>query len=551
MRTSLLALGLAALALAFAARADEMSGNDKLRLLYSQRFTFNRDGLPLVTVELMDGQSTVRLSADDSLRVLPDGDGGSEISGADAWTITAEGTKPAKLRYWIVVSRQAADADVATWKQRGYTVKTFETGVVFGVQGDVIDSRELLLGVAPEADEAAAGRAAKALSAKWKLDDPSIYPELVDRPHGTLVAKDGKGAEIRNEGVLWFAAGASGTNDADATITVADVVHGGGGSQVDAEKKETRKYFGRVYVTLGLDGTLTVVNAVPEDRLLAGLVPSEMFPDAPREALKAQAVAARDELLAKIGTRHFVDPYLVCSSQHCQVYGGAGLEDARTSKAVADTRGEVLLRDGGGLIQAYYSASCGGFSENNENIWGTAPDPSLRGHLDGLGADAKALKKFAAGITDDNIGAFLAADEGAAFCGKTKYAKNRYRWTVTETAAKLDAQVAADYPDVGAVKELVPLTRGVSGRIRSLKIVGAKSTVTVEGDLKIRRLFGGLRSTLFVVKSDAKSWTFEGAGFGHGVGMCQTGAIGMAEGGYKYQKILEHYYPGSHVSHLY
>jgi SpoIID/LytB domain protein len=202
-------------------------------------------------------------------------------------------------------------------------------------------------------------------------------------------------------------------------------------------------------------------------------------------------------------------------------------------------------------VQAYYSASCGGHSEHNEHIWGTPADPTLRGKLDALGAGAKKLAAFKAGVTDDTIADFLATPADAAFCGKTKYAKGRYRWTVRKSADELDRLVAADYPQVGEVKALTPRERGVSGRVRSLEIEGSKGKVTVDGDLKIRRLFGGLKSTLFQVSRAKGEWVFEGAGFGHGVGMCQTGAIGMAEAGYKYSKILEHYYPGSKIVRLY
>jgi stage II sporulation protein D len=549
---ALLSLGAASAALVLSARADEMSGSDKLRLLYSHRFSFTRDGLPLVTVEIMSGQSKVSLSSERGVRVLPQGDGGPEVVAGPAWTITVENPRPAKLRHWIIVAHQADDTAIATWKQRGYAPKTFESGVVFGVEGEMIDSRDTLLGIAPENDAAAAERSARAIAAKWKVET-GTFPEMIEPPRGIVSARDGKsGALVRNEGVLWFS-----PSDASGTLTVADVVHGGGGSQMGAEKRETRSYFGRVYVTVGQDGLLTVVNAIPEDRLLMGLVPSEMFPDAPAEALRAQAVAARTELLAKIGTRHFNDPYVVCSSQHCQVYGGVGLEDERTSRAVRSTRGEVLMRDGGGgLVQAYYSASCGGFSENNENIWPLPPDPTLRGHLDATGKDAKALAAFASGITDGNVRDFLAAPAERSFCGRSRYAKGRFRWRVELDASRIDAMVAAEFPAVGSVRKLEPRARGISGRVRSLAIVGTKGTVSVDGDLRIRRLFGGLRSTLFVVTSEKQGsaisrWIFDGAGFGHGVGMCQTGAIGMAENGQDYRTILRHYYRGSHVHSLY
>ena len=520
--------------------ADEMSADDKLRLLYSHRFSFTKEGFPLVTVELMHGQKTVTLAADKGLRVLPDGDGGAEIRAGTQWTVTAENTRPAEIRWWTIVSRRGTEEEAA-WKGRGYAPKSFETGIVFGVTGDVIDSRETFLGVAPAATEAAARRTADEIAKRYKVET-FVHPELVRRPEATLVARDPAGVTVKNSGVLWFA-------PIGDTLTVGDVLYGGGGAKV-AEKRATRSYRGRIYTTVGQDGTLTVVNALPENELLMGILPSEIFPDAPAAALQAQAVAARDELLSKIGTRHFLDPFLLCSTQHCQVYGGVSEENPRTSKAVADTRGEVLLRDGGGgLVPAYYSASCGGYGEHNENVWGTPPDPSLRGHLDG---DPAQLKSFAAGVTAANLRAFLDAPAERFNCGKSKWAKGRFRWQVKLEAAELDRLVAAELPQVGAVKTLDPQDRGASGRITRLLIVGDRGSATVEGELRIRRLLGGLKSSLFLVSGDrAAGFTLDGAGFGHGVGLCQTGAIGLAEGGVDYKKILLHYYPGSHVRKLY
>jgi len=540
---ALAALALVGAGVALFVRADEMSGDDKLRLLYSHRFTFTRTGVPLVTVELMHGERQVALHADQPLHVFPDGDGGAEVVAGTSWTITAEKATPAKTRFWTIVSRKAETADEATWKGRGYATHVFETGIVFGVEGDVIDSRARLLGVAPEASEAAAQRSAQALAQKWHVET-SVEPELVARPMGILVAREAGGALVKNAGVIWFAPEGEG-----GTITVENVAHGGGGARA-GEARETRAFRGRLYVTFATDGSLTIVNALPEDQLLAGIVPSEIFPDAPAEALKAQAVAARDELLAKIGTRHLLDPFLLCSTQHCQVYGGVKPEDPRTSRAVEATRGQVLLREGGGLVEAYYSASCGGFGESNENVWGTPPDPSLRGRLDALGADAQALRAFAGGVTDENLGAFLAAGE-RTFCGRGKYAKGRSRWSVHLAAADLDRLVAVEYPDVGHVRELRSVRRGVSGRIVELAIVGARGTATVNGELHIRRLLGGLKSSLFLARADGDGMILDGAGFGHGVGLCQTGAIGMAEAGHGYAQILEHYFPGSRLRKLY
>jgi SpoIID/LytB domain protein len=535
------AIALAALTHAGAARADETSTGDKLRILYANRFTFTDDGLPLITVEIVGGRDEVTLSAPGGLAVRPDGAGGSaiEVKGDKTWTITAEDTTAAEIKDWAVVATLDPDdetgvaAELKRWTARGFEPHTFEVGAVFGVDGEVIDTREVRIAI----DASAA-----TLSKKYGIS-ATTHRELVRRPSGTIVARCGD-TVVRNPSVLWFAPRAVGD-----TVSVDDVPVGAGGSQT-VTRSETRRYWGSVYVTLDADGKLVAVNAVPEDKLLAGLVPAEIFPDAPDAALRAQAIAARTELLEKIGRRNTTDPFLLCSTQQCQVYAGAGQEDPRTTRAVEKTRGIVLLRDGGGLTDVRYSASCGGHGEDNDHVWGGEADPSLRGR-----ADNASKTKFSK-IDDDEVDDFLADDADRYWCGRASKAKGRFRWTSTVSGADMDALVAKHYPKVGRVLAFEALERGASGRISRLEIRGSKATVVAEGDLHIRRLLGGLKSSLFVVKVDGKadaptSFTFRGAGFGHGVGMCQVGAIGMAEAGKTHEEILDHYYRGTHLHRLY
>ncbi|HMG19662.1 MAG TPA: SpoIID/LytB domain-containing protein, partial [Kofleriaceae bacterium] len=364
----------------------------------------------------------------------------------------------------------------------------------------------------------------------------SVQQELVRRPTGTIVARSGP-TTIRNPSVLWFQPRRPGE-----TLAVADVPTGTGGSQLETGS-EDRRYWGAVYATLDRDGALVVANAVSEDKLLAGLVPAEMYPDAPAEALAAQAIAARTELLQKIGRRNLTDPFLLCSTQQCQVYAGAGKEDPRTTRAIEATRGIVLLRNGGGMIDVRYSASCGGHGEDNDAIWGGEPDPSLRGKPD---ATTGGMSR----VTDDSIGAFL--DGGRdAWCNQGRLGKPKFRWTEKVSETELTARIATEHPEVGRVRRLVARQRGVSGRIGVLAIEGDKASAEVSGDLHIRRLLGGLKSTLFEVTRQGDSFVFRGAGFGHGVGMCQMGAIGMAAAGRSHAQILAHYYRGSHLHRLY
>jgi stage II sporulation protein D len=520
--------------------ADEFSGADKLRSIYSAEFRFTKDGLPVVPVAIAEGLDSVTIrTSPGKLRLLPEGDGGAEIRADDSWQIRASATSPSKLRYWAVVWRgpvaksQQADAELATWKGRGETVRRFEQGTLFGVGGEVIDRRESLVGVGPFTSTDLAERALERLAQKSALVHPGVFTELVDRPHGFLEAVGEKsGIRVRNEGVLWF-------------VPVDDVPIRVDGTGAGDKAKAAGSYAGRVYVTLDRHGSIAVVNAVPENKLLAGLIPAEIFPSAPEDALKAQAVAARGELLSKIGARHIGDPYRLCSQTHCQVYAGVGRETPRTTAAVEATRGEVLF-EGDDLADPVYSANCGGHGENNENAWPDMPAlPSLRGHRD---AAPRSDDPYARGITAENLAAFIDKPP-SAYCGQAKLgAGDRFRWTVTRSPAELE-NLLGKYR-LGPIKAIDVLERGVSGRARAVRVTGATRSEVIRGELRIRQAFGNLRSSLFVVGMQSGSAVFRGAGFGHGVGMCQTGAVGMAETGKSYREILRHYYPGTTLRKL-
>ena len=520
-------LMLALFGLVAGARGDELSGADKLRVVYSSQFSWTRDGLPIVTVRVMEHRPEVTLSAE-GLRVVPDGEGGPEVRGGATWKVRVVDGKPGRIVMHNVVASFAPSetdklqAELARWRAKKVQTRTFEIGALFAVKGQVLDSRRVLV--------AAAG-----------TTGGTPFPELVERPRGTVEAVDERGVVVRNDSILWFEPGPSGL------IALADVDNEHGG-------KETRKYWGKLYVTVDNAGQLAVVNAVPEDKLLAGLVPAEMSASSPPEALKAQAVAARNELLAKIGTRHLTDPYRLCATQHCQVYAGAGREDARATAAVRATRGELLVHDdSGGLVDAVYSASCGGHGEHNENVWGGAADPSLRGHLDGDAALRARLPRFAS-IGETELRAWLAMGPSpdGPWCARPKEAQVNFRWQKAIDVAALEARAG-----VGRLRELTVVERGVSGRATRMKLVGDGGAKEVRGELEIRRALGNLKSAMFVldVARDAgghvTSLSATGGGHGHGVGMCQVGAVGMAAAGHRYDEILRQYYSGAHLRKLY
>ncbi len=534
-------------------RPARAGGADEVRALYANRVGFDRRGVPLISIRIMEGQTSVTVSSKGGVRLQPFGTPSTRISGASSWTVTLRGGQAARVRHWVVLerlhgaaNRQRREKVRRRWRLRGLKVRTLEVGALFAVGGRVVDNRSTLVVTRPDPNPTVAQLNSRNLAQKLKIRT-TIHRELLRRPRGTLVARPrGTRLVLSNPSVVWFAPAKT------TPLTVKRVEYGRG---YRWHGWKDRRYLGRIYVAVDRRGKLAVVNEVPADHLLFGLVPAEIFTSAPAEALKAQSVAARGQLLAKIGTRHTIDPYLICSAQHCQVYSGVGSEHPRTTRAVRATRGQILTDAKGRLADTVYSASCGGFSESNEHVWNTPVNPNLRGRLDASAATAKRLGRFVKGITDRNIGAWLRA-RPRCWCSRTAFgAKGKFRWRRRFTQVALDRLVRKKYR-VGRVRGMKVLARGRSGRAIRLRITGTRGQAVVHGELTIRRLLGNLKSSMFrvrrVVRADGGSgFLFVGGGWGHGVGMCQTGAIGMAQAKRNVRQILKHYYRKTRLLKLY
>jgi SpoIID/LytB domain protein len=322
---------------------------------------------------------------------------------------------------------------------------------------------------------------------------------------------------------------------------------------------EARTYPGRLYATVDPRGLLALVAAVPMERLVKGVVPSEIFASAHPEALKAQAITARGEVLAKVGARHLGDPYLLCAEQHCQVYKGSGAETRATDAAVDATHGEALFArvagetfgEGPGvvsrLVDSVYSAVCGGFTEDNDVVWGGPPDPSLRGRPD-FAPNAPGMDAFASGIGAALVARFVRLSNVPSYCALAA-PPARMRWRRRFRQDEVDR--LCGNLGVGRVRSLVVEGRGVSGRAKALRVEGTDGIARVVGELAIRRRFQNLDSGMFIVERERDEWIFVGGGWGHGSGMCQTGAIGRAMSGFGYREILAWYYSGARPEKIY
>jgi SpoIID/LytB domain protein len=502
-------------------------------------------GEPLVSIRLMEGQREIAFRPRAAARVVLRGGAAVEVPAGARLTVRARRTAPAAIvHHPLLAQAPIAERDRLEVLRRGYEARgvlvlTRVVGGIYGVGGHVVDNRRELLLAVSDGSEGGARRAAAGLRDEGGAEPP-VHAEVVARPRGTL--------ELRAEG------GAP-LGEADAALYVE--VQGDAGFVVEgvehersptARAREDRAYRGRLYVTLDAQGALAAVHGVELEELLRGLVPSEMPGSSHLEALKAQAVTARSNVLAQLGTRHLTDPFMLCAEVHCQAYRGDAARTARTDEAVRATRGEALFRRSDRvLVDAVYSAMCGGHGEDNDQVWGTAPSPSLRGRPDLPGGEAA---RWARALGDEGrLRAFLAATPDA-YCRRPAAArKDRFRWTRRLSAAELDADLAP--LGVGPVRRLEITARGVSGRARLLVVEGERGRAEVAGELRIRRLLGNLPSAMFVVDREGGATVLHGGGWGHGAGMCQWGAVGRAEAGQGYREILRAYFSGAEVARVY
>lgn len=385
----------------------------------------------------------------------------------------------------------------------------------------------------------------------------------------------------------------------DASFSLSDVTIGVG---FHWERKETQTFLGTLRLVVEED-KICAINVLPVEKYLESVISSEMSATSSLELLKAHAVISRSWLLAQMEKRRRLadgansffsftrkDDELVrwydredhtifdvCADDHCQRYQGITRETSRqVAQAVIATRGEILLADGD-ICDARFSKCCGGVTEEFQYCWENIRKPYLMATRDAASSLARVGAAHGAPLPDLTVEANAERWIRScpdSFCntqdktilrqvlnGYDQETADFYRWTVDYSQEELSALVAGNLRlDLGRIVDLVPVERGTSGRISRLRIVGTEKTFTIGKELEIRRVLSRthLYSSAFVVdKLDvdadgvARRFRLTGAGWGHGVGLCQIGAAVMGEQGYRYADILLHYYHDAAIERIY
>lgn len=322
------------------------------------------------------------------------------------------------------------------------------------------------------------------------------------------------------------------------------------------ELTHDRHYRGKIDLAIDQEGALTVVNDLWIEYYLYGVVAAEMGDFAPMEALKAQAVAARSEAVAKIerGIVSTSPLYDFVDTALAQAYKGKGKESDSIRLAVDTTRGEILVHKGK-PVDAVYGHSCGGVISSSSDMWdGSGEEYSVResDRLKDRGVEDLSGFDAAHRWTSASVDSFCNPDQP----GFPAYARDNFRWTKSYSADEFTRMLDKSY-GTGRVLDVTVGTRSKSGRVRAMTVVGEKKKVKLDRELSIRSGMGDIKSTFFTFTIDydkdkhLKSIKIYGAGFGHGVGLCQMGAFMMALKKYNYRQILGHYFNDVKVRRLY
>ena len=360
------------------------------------------------------------------------------------------------------------------------------------------------------------------------------------------------------------------------------------------ERKEDQQFQGHLKLIVEND-MITAVNIVSLEDYLVSVISSEMSATSSEDLLKAHAVISRSWLLAQIDKNKSLETskksyqtsfedgneivrwwdredhtnFDVCADDHCQRYQGITKQSTPlVADVIKETHGQVMMYEGSICDTRFYKC-CGGFLETFENVWEPTPHPYLVGK-----ADSKNITFETPNLTIEDEAEEWIKSSPAAFCN-TKDARvlkqvlndydqetsDFYRWKVTYTQEEISALILKRSGiDYGDILEITPIERGTSGRIIRLKIVGTERVMTIGKELEIRRTLSEshLYSSAFVVEAAEENdegipsgFTLYGAGWGHGVGLCQIGAAVMADKGYEYDAILEHYFPGAAIENRY
>ncbi|MFO7735928.1 MAG: SpoIID/LytB domain-containing protein [bacterium] len=486
--------------------------------LYNASFTFN-EGVPLIRVNAGEYSIPFSVKAEGKLEC-----GSKKIAHKGSFSILLNNFEKETVHYRISL-RELSRKELPAYsniikklsEKSGLQLELFVHGGIFSIRGKKIDNRQYYLVLKQTFNVEKVSGIINKLRKKFPENNILSIPVMLKSAKWEIVIENGEKNVICKDILTFYP---------DKHFSIG---------------KKTFPSAHNIYFIPRNNAKIALVVEEDIENIIPRILPGEMFASAPLETLKAQAVAARSDIFLQLGKRHTTDPWHICSEVHCQkVLWNNESINHRFHTATEKTKGMILLYNDKFVARAPYCSTSGGHTEDIRNVWFTAEVPYLKGVWDGekdLELDLTVRK---------DIETFLKTDYGEDNIPLNK----RHRWK--KQIKNNDFQALLSGLGIGKIEKLIPEKRGVSGRIYVLTIKGSKGSKTVYGELNIRRLLDNMYSSLFIdSRKKNGDWVFRGAGWGHGVGMSQMGAISLGKKGKNFRFILKRYYPGTETTTLY
>jgi len=522
----------------------------------------NKDGMPIVRVGIIDNENVVDFKVDCKFLILDENDNVimDNIESKLKWRVKVEKDEKAKFKYGILLNefkkKEEAEKLAERFDKSEFDVKVNISGIRYKFKCDVImDNTRYGVIAGYWDDEKEARKYAGLLRDDY---DGIIIKEKVSEPSGELEIFDLEyDNSVEKENLVRVA-----LQSKRNKMTIFNVKDS---KSLLYNKKIDRKLKGKVEFTINNEGKISVVNICSIDEYLKEILMDEFICDASLEFLKAYAIAARGNYLCQLGLQTEGNYYDFYSEPN---YENLFYTDKKTTglieRAIDETKGLVITYKNN-ICRSVYTPICGGCIKSCEDFCSSGEKGSLPAFFD---TKSKKVEGFSLNFRDEKrIGKWINANpnvycnlKGVDFGRSLSFAEKYFRWKISYSRRELEEIIKEKSgEDVGTLYDIIPFVREASGRIKEVEILGSKKNIVLKNDKNIINTLSDneLYSTCFIVNTEVGDdgipieFTFYGAGYGDGVGMCLVGAMVMAEKKHNYKSIIKHYYNNVSIKKIY
>ena len=517
--------------------------------------------IPILKVGLIKQSDFINFKLSGKFSVLND-QGIPILKGVTAqvkWLLKIENRQKAKYEYSILLNKyfdkRLAEEQEYQLIEKGIGVKIKSMGIKFYLKNNIVsDNTEYWLVVDKLASEQEANEFAKEMFANFSY---SIIKEKLNEPHALLELYDHELEKLSQaENCIRV------VPESPESVTY---IYGlKVNSPILNNSKDYAAICGPIEFRCLDNGKIAAICEMTIEDYVKNVVAFQMHSDLPTQMIKAHAITVRSKMISNLGIKHFDDPFDLCSENDCQSFLPVFQIPKIISDSVENTSGLVMIHEKQ-ILDSNYSAICGGHTESVKYISSETICETYPPIFDSI--DKEIFKEYNDLSQSDNIKKWI--DEKPRTCCNLDHQThnympnsfvNNFRWRLTYDREDLEKIISEKSgTDIGTLYEIIPVSRSVSGRLQEIEILASNTNLVIVNELEMCEILSidKLPSSCFLIETQLDengfpmSFTFRGAGYGHGVGMCLTGGITMAQNDYDYTEILQHYFRNMQLKKIY